>query len=227
MVPAREHHPGRRRARGGAGLPWRSTAAYSPFPDRPVLKPSSLPLEYLARCRSLRLTVYAIVTAGSLASAAPASGQVSSVYTPIDEKGCRTVSTHPMTGASSHRCQGVRGFSLVVHYDDDRASVDVHTPAGEDHRLEFWSVVTWAFSSLGPRAEWRIRRGSVRALIVRVNASEDLARPGPSRSYLVVARPHRGRWCVTDRIPPSANANVLARRAADAAGDRACLPPRS
>jgi hypothetical protein len=162
---------------------------------------------------SWSLTVLLLALAGE-----PASGQVSSVYTSLAGDRCRPARVDEESGSSSQLCPGTRGFALLVHDDDDRVSIDVRDPSGQAHALDFWTVVTPAFSSLGPRAEWRIRGRRVRAVIVRVNASENPERPDAVTSYLVVARPMAGRWCVTDRILPSPDANARARAAADAAG---------
>ena len=61
----------------------------------------------------------------------------------------------------------------VAGPQDARVSIDIVTPDGRVHPLNYWSVVTSAFSNAGPRAEWRMQRGRPIALIVRVNASED------------------------------------------------------
>jgi hypothetical protein len=169
-----------------------------------------------------RFTVTAGLTMAVFAPPLPASGQVASVYTSLGEDRCRTTQVDEESGFSRQRCRGLYGYNLVVHDDDARVSIDVHPPTGAPSELDFWEVVTRAFSSLGPRAEWRISNRRVRALIVRVNANEDAERPNLVTSYLVVARPVRGRWCVTHRIAPSPNANSLARRAADATAPR-CL----
>jgi hypothetical protein len=159
-------------------------------------------------------------------AAVPAAAQISSVYTSLGGDACRAIRVDEETGSTSHRCRGIRGFTLVVHDSDLRVSIDVYDPSGRRHPLDFWTVVTPRFSSLGPRAEWRTSNGRVRALIVRVNANEDPERPNVATSYLVVARPVRGRWCVTNRIRPSPDANSVARRAADAASAR-CLSASS
>jgi hypothetical protein len=161
----------------------------------------------------------------ALTLASAAGAQVSSVYTALSGESCRMVRLDEETASSTQRCPGARGFSVLVHDDDARMSLDVQPPAGQAQALDFWQVVTHGFSSLGPRVEWRIVGRRVSALIVRLNASEDPERPTVTTSYLVVAKPVRGRWCVTDRIAPSADANARARRAADAPGGRCRTEP--
>ncbi|MBD0318745.1 MAG: hypothetical protein ICV87_00320 [Gemmatimonadetes bacterium] len=148
---------------------------------------------------------------------------VRSVYSSLDVRTCRLLSKHAETGATLHRCPGVGGYALQVADDDARMSVNVVAPGGRVYPLSYWGVVTSAFSSLGPRAEWRVRGTRPHALIVRVNANEDPANPERVTSYLAVARVTPRGACVTDRIRPSANANALARQAADRSATRPCL----
>jgi hypothetical protein len=169
---------------------------------------------------SFRLAAVAALVALPIA----ASGQaIRSVYSSLDTSRCRLLSQHEETGATVHRCRGVAGYALQVADDDNRTSVNVVTPAGRVHELNYWGVITGNFSTLGPRAEWRMRGQRPIALIVRVNANEDPSNPERTTSYLAVARVSARGSCVTDRIAPSANANELARRAADRSAARPCL----
>lgn len=149
-----------------------------------------------------------------------------SVYTTLDPDACTLVEANPDEGWSTQRCPGTAGYHLLVQEGDLRQSVDVVAPDGSVFPLDYWSVITPSFSALGPRAEWRVegtgRQARPVALIVRVNAQtgED---PYRSTSYLAVARVSASGACVTDRIVPSADANVRARHAADRAASRPCL----
>ena len=149
-----------------------------------------------------------------------------SVYTTLDPDACTLIDSNPDEDWSTQRCPGTAGYSLLVHEGDLRQSVDVVAPGGAVFPLDYWSVITPSFSALGPRAEWRVegtgRRARPVALIVRVNVQtgED---PSRSTSVLAVARVSASGACVTDRIEPSADANVRARRAADRASGRPCL----
>lgn len=160
--------------------------------------------------------------------AAPAGGAIRSVYTSLAPEQCRVIRRHEETGGSVSRCPGVAGHALLVSEDDARMSVDVVTPDGGEHPLNYWSVVTRGFSTLGPRAEWRVRGegGQARpvALIVRVNAAEDPDNPERTTSYLAVAKITPREVCVTNSIAPAADANEQARRAADASAGRPCAP---
>ena len=169
---------------------------------------------------SFRSAAIAALVGLPLAASAQA---VRSVYTSLDTARCRLLSRHEETGGTLHRCRGVAGYALQVADDDARMSVNVVTSAGRVHELVYWGTITHNFSSLGPRAEWRMRGERPIALIVRVNANEDPANPERTTSYLAVARVSARGSCVTDRIRPSANANELARRAADRSAGRPCL----
>jgi hypothetical protein len=151
------------------------------------------------------------------------TGEISSVYTSLGAKDCRVTSMDEESGSSSARCPGTAGYALNAHDGDARVSIDVVTPDGKVHELNYWGVITHNFSSPGPRAEWRMRGGRPIALIVRVNASEDPVDSSRLTSYLAVAKITPRETCVTDRIPPSPTANEQARAAADRSAGRPCL----
>ena len=128
------------------------------------------------------------------------------------------------TGGTRSRCPGTAGYVLMVDDFDARMSVDIVAPGGRTHPLRYSGVITSNFSSLGPRAEWRMRGGKPVALIVRVNAFEDPEVPNRATSYLAVAKITARETCVTDRIPPTTpNANEAAQRAADQSASRPCM----
>ncbi|MBW3572961.1 MAG: hypothetical protein KY467_17840 [Gemmatimonadetes bacterium] len=167
-------------------------------------------------------------TAGGTGAAEPlraadSLGAIRSVYTSLAEADCRVIEVDKESGSSVSRCSGVAGYALKVLDGDARMSVDVITPDGRDHSLNYLSVITRAFSSLGPRAEWRMQSERPVALIVRVNAYQDPENPDRTTSYLAVARITPAGTCVTDRIGPVPNANAAARAAADRAAVRPCL----
>ncbi|WP_420130343.1 hypothetical protein [Longimicrobium sp.] len=147
-----------------------------------------------------------------------------SVYTSLAEAECRLVERDAETGATTLRCPGTAGYALLMHDFDARMTVDLIAPGGRTLPLRYSGVITSAFSSLGPRAEWRMRNGAPVALIVRVNAFEDPSVPDRATSYLAVAKITGGQACVTDRITPTTpHANEAARQAADRSASRPCL----
>jgi hypothetical protein len=156
-----------------------------------------------------------------------APGALQSVYTSLAAPDCKTVSTNEEGARSTQRCPGAGGYALLVEDADSRMSVTVVAPDGKKHDLRYWQVVTTAFSEIGRKAEWRVKRQGRRdvpvALIVRLNASEDGEHPEKKTSYLVVAKVTPQQVCVTDRIAPAADANEQARSAADTASSRPCV----
>jgi hypothetical protein len=158
-----------------------------------------------------------------LACLATAAGQSNrTVYTSLAEKQCRAIkSPKSETDGYEARCRGTAGYTLQVSEGDLRQNVSVITPKGVKHSLDLWNVVSGGFSSVGPKAEWRMATQNRRlvpiALIVRFNVSEDPAHPDKLTSYLAVAKITPTEICVTEKISPGPKANDDARRAADAA----------
>jgi hypothetical protein len=150
-----------------------------------------------------------------------------SSYTNLGEKSCKTIKADDSeAGSYVGLCRGVGGYKLQVEEGDLRQNIQVITPAGQKHSLELWTVVGSSFSSLGEKAEWRVRTQKGRivpvALIIRYNVSnpEDSTK---TTSYLAVAKITASRICVTDKIGSGAGANVAARAAADKSADKPCL----
>ena len=161
-----------------------------------------------------------------LQGAAPGSApDAESVYTDLDVKRCRTIEEEHEGYSWTKECAGVGGYRLRWLMGDERESITVVKPDGTEHPLELWSTVSPAFSSLGSRAEWRVRRRGGRvepyALVVRFNAHEN-PEQNKTVSYLVVARLAPDKICVTEKIPPGPQANQLARRAADTSAAKPC-----
>jgi hypothetical protein len=180
-----------------------------------------------ASARAISINVLKpIVLAVVLACANIATAQTNrSVYTPLGDKQCRTIkSAEAGDEGYEARCRGTAGYTLLLSEGDLRQNITVITPKGAKHSLDLWSVVSGGFSSLGPKAEWRIDKASAPvALILRYNASEDPDKPDKRTSYLAVTKITPTEICVTDKISPGATANEDARRAADASSTKPCL----
>jgi hypothetical protein len=176
--------------------------------------------------RSFHAAVLLVLLSGT-AELSMAQAKLESVYSDISSAKCRTIEVDKETGSSTQSCRGIAGYKLLVLDDDARQSITVVTPSGKNHPLDFWQVVTYAFSSVGSKAEWRVARSKGKvspvAFIVRVNASEDSADPSRLTSYLAVVKVTPQQICVTHKIPPGAKANETARHAADTAQTAACL----
>jgi hypothetical protein len=153
---------------------------------------------------------------------------ITSVYSSLSK--CRRVASDVVS--STDLCGGIGGYKLQREYGDGRESITVISPNGKKHQLEFWNVISNAFSHVGEKAEWRVirKKGKVVpvALIVRFTASEysgDTSKPTSLISYLAVTKITPQKICVTDKIAPSGTANEEARAAADASADKPCVEP--
>src|SRR6186713_2499402 len=112
-----------------------------------------------------------LIISGLLMFAVPAHSQITSIYTDLAEKKCRTIeSTSDEGGSYRGICPGVAGYSLEVTEGDLRQTLNVITPNKKKHELNL-SNVSGAFSNLGPRAEWRMNGKTPTALIFRFNAN--------------------------------------------------------
>lgn len=157
-----------------------------------------------------------------LFAAANSFAQVKSVYTDLDASKCKTIEVDEEGGGLYRgECKGVGGYKLHVVEGDLRQSIDVISPGGGQRQLKFWDVSS-AFSYVGNRAEWRVRRGVPFALIVRFNISENPEDTSKVTSLLVVSKITHDGSCVTDVLRPQANQNAAARRLADASAAKPC-----
>jgi len=151
-----------------------------------------------------------------------AYSQVTSVYTDLAEKRCRTIeSTSDEGGSYRGICPGVAGYKLEVTEGDLRQTLNVITPNKKKHELNL-SNVSGAFSNLGPRAEWRMNGKTPTALIFRFNANENPEDSSRVTSYLVVAKITKNDVCVTDVVAPGSLQNTEARRFANSSTSRPC-----
>lgn len=156
-----------------------------------------------------------------LLSAIFVPAQNKSVYSSLDTKNCKTVEqSDEGTGWYRGECKGVGGYKLEVTEGDIRQSVNVISPSGKKFELNF-NYVSGSFSTVGTKAEWRVKAGKPFALIVRFNASdpEDSTK---STSYLIVSKISRNEACITDVVNPSKTQNAQAQKLADAASTKPC-----
>lgn len=157
-----------------------------------------------------------------LAACFAAEAQVTSVYTDLDAKKCKTLElTQDEGGLYKGECKGVAGYKLHVIEGDLRQTITIVDPKGKEHALEFWNL-TGAFSSVGAKAEWRMQAEKPIALIVRLNVSENPEDSSKIKGYLVVAKITPDAICVTDFLAPTRSHNYEARRTADRSASRPC-----
>jgi hypothetical protein len=152
-----------------------------------------------------------------------------SVYTNLTGRQCKTLkSTSAEGGSYEGQCPGVAGYKLLVQEGDLRQNIVVITPNGKKQSLELWNVVGSSFSSLGEKAEWRMKgagaKASPVALIVRYNVAnpEDSTKKGTSWLAVVKIGSDASQICVTESIAPGADQNVKARQAADNSASKPC-----
>lgn len=152
------------------------------------------------------------------------SAQNRSAYSTLDARKCRVVAFDNASESGSWRCNGVAGYKLIAIDNHLRGSVTVIAPSRQEYPLNF-SHIFPSFSSIGERAEWRMKRinGAQKpvALIVRYNVSdpEEAAR---STSYLMVSKITNNETCVVGFVPPSSTQNAKAREMADRAAAMNC-----
>ena len=165
---------------------------------------------------------FIVLCALAFATTATALAQVTSRYTSISDRVCKQVESGDDEGTSYQgECLGVGGYKLKLLEGDLRQSVDIVSPGGKAHPLEFWNISN-AFSYLGQRVEWRMKGKAPIALIARFNVSENPGDASKVTSYLVVAKITKTEVCVTNVIRPGRSQNVDARKAADSSSDRPC-----
>ena len=163
----------------------------------------------------------------SVINAAAQKQQVTSVYTPLADKKCKTLeSSAEDAGFYRGLCSGTAGFKLELLEGDLRQTINVIAPNRKKFELNLWTNVSSAFSFVGDKAEWRVvtKKGKVTpvALIVRFNASENTEKPDQTTSYLVVSKITASEICVTDIVRNSSDANAKARELADGAAKKSC-----
>jgi hypothetical protein len=143
----------------------------------------------------------------SLAAAAPAPGYTS-IYTDLDVDRCRVLERVEEGESVSWRCPGHAGIPLFVSTGDGRFDVDAGVDNGE------WEALG-GFHTLGPRVEWRLRRGRPIAIIFRYIQSGPDQPPGTRLAVETIGRAGR-RGCLISMIDGAVpNANAVARERAD------------
>jgi hypothetical protein len=155
-------------------------------------------------------------------AAVPSQAQITSKYTDLIDTKCKSLESDPDDGELySGECPGIAGYKLNLIEGDLRQTINVMDPKAEKHQLRFWEFFG-GFSSVGSKAEWRMKGKTPFALIVRLNVSEDPEDSTKITSYLIVAKITQDFACITDIIKPSRMQNVEARKAADKSVNIAC-----
>jgi hypothetical protein len=182
---------------------------------------------YPASSKGIRMFRLSVLASAIALFALPAQA-ATSLYSDLYGKTCKTVELDKASGASTRRCAGVAGYSLLVHEANAQTSVDIVTPQGAVYPLEYWEVVTPGLARVGRKAEWRVEKVGAKlaptALLVRLDTSNQVT-SGPrvaAGAILTAARIDADGACVVyqgDAQPKTADA--AARSAA--ASRRKCL----
>lgn len=160
------------------------------------------------------------IVLGFLVLGTSANAANTSIYTSLEEARCQVVSSTPEgAGSSVQRCPGIAGYTVFIEEGDLRQDL-VLERAGARRALNLWQVVSSAFSTVGPRIEWRLQRGVPVALIVRYNLS-DPSNVNRLNRPLVVAKLSPAP-CVVAVVPASRRQNEQARVLADRASSLSC-----
>ncbi len=144
-----------------------------------------------------------------------------STYTGTTDKDCKAAKASEDDGYTGI-CPGVGGYKLEVLEGDLRQTVNVIAPNKKKFELNLWSNVSGGFSSIGAKAEWRMKGTVPIALILRFNASENPDDSAKITSYLVVVKIKKTSACIVEIIKPSKTQNADAQKSADSAANKSC-----
>src|SRR5437899_2843552 len=99
----------------------------------------------------------------TLMSVSFASAQIKSVYTGLTSKNCREFKSDPKEDFLENSCRGFGGYKIhLLNIDSTKVHVDVIGPSGKRY-----SIIPSGFmvpSTIGDRAEWRVKNGKPVAL---------------------------------------------------------------
>jgi hypothetical protein len=146
--------------------------------------------------------------------------QNKSIYTPLTDNKCAVKVDSQVPGVMNGLCAGAGGYKLEILADDERMSVNIVASNTKKFGLDFWGYFS-NFSSLGERAEWRMKGKTPVGLIIRYDVS-DRGDDGKRSSYLMVSKISQTESCVIGIVKPGKNQNAEARRLADSAANKPC-----
>jgi hypothetical protein len=148
-----------------------------------------------------------------------AFAQNKSTYTSLAADKCK-VSKESGDDGYIGICEGVGGFKLEISEGDLRQNIKVISPTKKKFDLNLWGFYG-GFSSVGDKAEWRVKGTVPNALIVRFSVS-DAEDSSKTTSYLMVAKVSKTSACVVDVVMPSKTQNADAQKIADKASTMTC-----
>ena len=151
-------------------------------------------------------------------------GKIESIYTDLAGRKCKTTSDDE-SDVITQECPGVAGYKLVVAERDAQKTINVLSPSGKTYDLDFQDKVSGGLSTLGKKAEWRVKRSNGKIQPVGLITRFNFSKTGDAKnltSYLIVTKFDGDNICITD-IVKTKNANVKARELADIAPAKPCL----
>lgn len=151
-------------------------------------------------------------------------GKIESIYTDLAGRKCKTTSDDE-SDVITQECPGAAGYKLVVAERDAQKTINVLSPSGKTYYLDFQDKVSGGLSTLGKKAEWRVKRSNGKIKPVGLITRFSFSKTGDASkltSYLIVTKFDRDNICITD-IVKTKDTNVKARKLADDAPARPCL----
>lgn len=164
--------------------------------------------------------IFLVISVFLLTSMA-ACAQNRSVYTSLTGSDCSIRIDSTMPGVGRGICRGVGDYKLKILSDDERMSVNVIAPNAKQFELDFWGYFG-NFSSVGERAEWRMKGKRPIAVIIRYDVADRGVDDDKRTSYLIVSKITDTGACVVAIVKPGQNQNAQARRLADSAAGKPC-----
>lgn len=155
---------------------------------------------------------FEVIETSTPPSPANAAGR-SSVYSPIDDKACRTIEEDKETGDWVGLCPGVAGRTLEWSISDLRDDVTIIEGSTRTQLNIPGLVANGAFASLGSKAEWRgPAGGKPDVFIVRVHVANPDGVSDAGRLAIARLGPAP---CLVAIVPPGKDQSDRARAIAD------------
>ena len=146
-----------------------------------------------------------------------------SSYTSIEESDCTDLDSDSM--GSIQECESFEDITVKVIEGDLRQMITL-IRNNQEYNLDFWSIVSPMFSTLGAKIEWRHeidKPRKLKGMIVRFEASDNFDNFDKTSSYLVVSKITDDKMCVVSKVAPSEKQNEIARKFLDAKEQLSCL----
>jgi hypothetical protein len=143
-----------------------------------------------------------------------------SSYATIAEDHCSTLTNQGQQG-STQTCPSFKAIGIRVIRDEVQQHLILNR-GNQEYPLIFNDTTTKniARTTLGSTLEWRLKRGRVVGLIMRLNVFTTAKK---KRSFLVVSKVTDQTICVVGSVSPQRKQNERARNMVDSAANKPCL----